>query len=197
MELWRWPERGLASRGAVVFPHLQNPSCVFSVGEEEEGRARGRGGCAAPRTGLGHSRAWDTPRVMSPALWHQNPALLEVLCTPRSWCVPWEGSVHPKISVNPLRVLLVHPELSGHPPGGFSAPQDFGASPQGVPVHPKVLVPPRGRFCAPQDLGAPPGWFLCPPALGALPGGPPVTVHFIYGVTYVILSIFLTFPEKR
>lgn len=145
--------------------------CVFRRGGRG-GKGSGPGGLCCTRAGLGHSRAWDTPRVMSPALWHQHPALLEVLCTPRSWCVPWEGSVHPKISVNPLRVLLVHPELSGHPPGGFSAPQDFGASPQGVPVHPKVLVPPRGRFCAPQDLGAPPGWFLCPPSPGSFAGCP-------------------------
>lgn len=82
MELWRWPERGPASGGAVVFLHLQNPSCVFSVGEEEEGRVWGLGGvCAAGhRAGLGHSRAWDTPRVMSLALCHQHPALLGVVC---------------------------------------------------------------------------------------------------------------------
>lgn len=113
MELWRWPERGLASRGAVVFPHLQNPSCVFSVGEEEEGKARGRGGCAAPRAGLGHSRAWDTWRVMLVAPCHWHRALLGVLCTPRSWCITFDE---------------------------FCAPQGAGASPWMNSVHPKTLV---------------------------------------------------------
>lgn len=72
------------------FSAFANPSCVFSVGEEEEGRAPGPwGGCAGGhRAGLGHSRAWDTPRVMSPALCHRHPALLGVLCTPKSWCIP-------------------------------------------------------------------------------------------------------------
>lgn len=41
----------VCSIGAVVFPHLQKPSCVFFVGEEEEGRAWGRVGCVAGHPG--------------------------------------------------------------------------------------------------------------------------------------------------
>lgn len=61
--------------------------------------------------------------------------------------------------------------------------------PHAIPRHSMVPPPtpsPTASLCAPQD-----------PMLGAVPGAPRVTVHFIYGVTYVILSIFLTFPEKR
>lgn len=78
--LWRWgseaaggEQKLLCSIGAVVFPHLQKPSCVFSVGEEEEGRAGDwvvlcRGMFCAPRD-LGAS-----PQGIP--------------CTPRPQCIP-------------------------------------------------------------------------------------------------------------
>lgn len=184
-------------------------------------------GWAGPQQSLGHAKGDVTgpvPLSPSPAGGSVHPKALVHplggLCSPQNLGVsPWMSSVHPEtlggfcaprdlsessqgssaeVSVHPPRRFLCTPRSWCVLLGRFCAPQGLGASPQRFPVHPKVLAQARGRFCAPQDLGAPPGWFLCPPpTLGASPGAPPVTVHFIYGVTYVILSIFLTFPEKR
>lgn len=153
----------------------------------------------APR-GLGASLGGlCAPQNLGASPWMSSvhPETLGGFCAPRDLSESSQGGCS-EVSVHPPRRFLCAPRSWRILLGRFCAPQGLGASPQGFPVHPKVLAQARGRFCAPQDLGAPPGWFLCPsPTLGASPGAPPVTVHFIYGVTYVILSIFLTFPEKR
>lgn len=129
---------------------------------------------------MGHHRG-DVPGPVQPA---QSPAV--------GFCTPQGFSAF-------SRVVSVHPETSAHTTGGFHAPQGLSASPGVISVYtPRSQFIPPGGFCAPQGLGAslqrgfcaPQGWELSRVA-------PRVTVHFIYGVTYVILSIFLTFPEKR
>lgn len=85
----------VCSVGDVVFPHLQKPSCVFSVGEEEEGRAWGRVGCVASHTGASDmpchcSRAWrmghhqgDVTGPVQPA---PSPAV--GFCAPQGFSAP-------------------------------------------------------------------------------------------------------------
>ena len=157
--------------------------------------------------------AWGTPEVTLLAPCHQHSALLQVsghpevsihplggvLCTPRPWCTPPGGfPCTPRPRCIPPGGVLCTPRSQCIPPGVSVHHKNSVHPPRGVLCTPRTQCIPWGGFCAPRNLGAsPPRGVLCTPRLGALPGAPRVTVHFIYGVTYVIVSIFLTFPEKR
>lgn len=96
---------------------------------------------------------------------------------------------------------------SCRPPAAGADVGPCRAVPQQGPVHPKVTFPaPCHQHRAllqvpahPETSGRPLGerGSRAPRAGSARPGAPRASVGFIYGVTYVILSIFLTFPEKR
>ncbi|KAM7101553.1 uncharacterized protein J5F26_009012 [Ciconia maguari] len=149
----------VCSIGAVVFPHLQKPSCVFSVGEEEEGRK-----------GLGPGRfCCQSPR--GPAA---GAAFAAASCDGRAPCCSF---VHPEVSVHPPGwgvLCTLRPQCI--PPGGFCAPRGFSASPRGVSVHPKTSVhPPGGFLCTPRLQCIPPGGFCAPQDLSASPWG--VSLH--------------------